>query len=95
MRPNLESLSSILGHITKPFEKDPAYQLALCQTAWVSTLGEGSDTMVRKFVLNDGILTVYCKSDAFRHELSAEKTKLLSALNESIDGFELSEIQLR
>lgn len=95
MRPNLESLASILAHITKPFEKDPSYQLALCQTAWVDVLGEGSDAMVRKFILNDGILTVYCKSDAFRHEVSAEKTQLLQSLNETIEGFEILELQLR
>ncbi|MDA8787730.1 DUF721 domain-containing protein [Schleiferiaceae bacterium] len=95
-RPNLQSIQAVLGDLTSPFKDKSAYQLALVQNAWRQILGEEAFQKVQKFSLHQGILHVHCHSDSLRHELSLQRSRLLLALNEALDGqVILEELALR
>ena len=85
-RPQLQSLQDALGGLTEGFKKKPAYQLALVQNAWQATLGEAATQKVQKFSLHQGVLHVHLQSDSLRHELSLQRSRLLVALNEALEG---------
>jgi len=85
-RPQLQSIQEALGNFISDYENKPAYQLALVQNAWHSTLGEAATHKVQKFRLHEGILHVHFQSDSLRHELSLQRSRLLIALNEALGG---------
>ena len=85
-RPQLQSIQDTLGSITSGYKNKPAYQLALVTNAWQATLGEAATQKVQKFSLHQGVLHVHLQSDSLRHELSLQRSRLLVALNEALEG---------
>jgi len=85
-RPQLQSLQDALSTLTDRFKDKPAYQLALVKNAWQATLGEAATQKVHKFSMHEGVLHVHLQSDSLRHELSLQRSRLLVALNEALDG---------
>ncbi len=85
-RPNLRDMGDVMQQITGHLKDRPGYHLAACNQALHQLLGEGNHAGIRKVHLRDNTLVLYLKSDALRHELSMQKTHLLVAINESLDG---------
>ncbi len=95
-RPNLQSIQDVLSQLTSGFENKSAYRLALVQNAWRNLLGEEATQKVLKFSLHQGVLHVQCHSDSLRHELTMQRSRLLLALNEALEGVvHLEDIALR
>ena len=50
----------------------------------------------RKLILNDGVLTVFLSSDSLRHELRAQRERLLLSLREELkDQLEIKDLILK
>ncbi|MEN9431580.1 MAG: hypothetical protein RL206_499 [Bacteroidota bacterium] len=95
-RPNLEGFGDILSRLLAPHLHKPAFQLALCQNAWRTLLGEAAVQKTRKLTFSDGILIAYLNSDSLRHELRAQQTRLLQGLQEELkDQLEIKELVLK
>lgn len=95
-RPNLEGLGDVLSRMIAPHRHKPAFQLALCQVAWQSLLGNASVLKTRKLTYADGTLTAYLNSDSLRHELRAQQSRLLQCLQEELkDQLEIRELVIK
>ena len=95
-RPNLEGIDGILSRLIAPHRHKPAFQLALVQRAWRSVLGSAAELKTRKLAFADGVVTAYLNSDSLRHELRAQRERLLEALREELrDELELTDLILK
>jgi predicted nucleic acid-binding Zn ribbon protein len=95
-RPNLEGLGDVLSRMIAAHRHKPAFQLALCTNAWRALLGELAVQKTRKLTFSDGTLTAYLQSDSLRHELSAQRQRLLEGLQEELkDQLVINELILK
>ena len=95
-RPNLEGFGDIVSRLLALHRHKPGFQLALCQNAWRTLLGESGMLKTRKLILNDGVLTVFLSSDSLRHELRAQRVRLLLSLREELkDQLEIKDLILK
>jgi len=91
---NLQSIKDIMQKVLKQNKLDKGMQQLDVTEAWKQVMGNGVWTYTSSIKLSNGNLTICLKSAALREELSYEKEKIVTMLNEFLKKEMIKKIRL-
>lgn len=94
-RKNEQSLKEVMQDILKLYDLEKKFTQAEIGQIWNEMLGPSVAKVTRSVKLHNGVVTVFLDSSLVKQELNMHRTRLVSALNESIGKDVVMAVELR
>ena len=92
---NQRSVKEVIQQWLQSAERKDGYQEARLAGLWKDLMGQAVDRHTKRVRFREGTLTVHLDSAVLREELSMGKDRIVSLLNERLQGTVVKELVLK